>query len=296
MFEPDTSWSLPVHLFMVSEWSARCDRKNDAMSCRNAVQNPGAPPGEPQNPTGSIPDYAWTDLTYVLHKYDVSWRYYVFSGSEPDCRNSGMTCGSRKQSAKTPGIWNPLPWFDTVREDNQLRDVTPISNFFTAAKKGTLPAVSWVTPNGAVSEHPPGLVSAGQAYVTNVINAIMRSPDWGSTAIFLAWDDWGGFYDHVVPPQVDENGYGIRVPGLVISPYAKRGYIDHQVLSFDAYVKFIEQDFLHRQELDPRTDGRPDPRPTVREDVQILGDLVNDFDFSQPPRPPLILNPHPPYR
>ena len=93
----------------------------------------------------------------------------------------------------------------------------------------------------------------------------MRSPEWNSTAIFLAWDDWGGFYDHVAPPRVDENGYGLRVPGLVISPYAKRGYIDHQVLSFDAYVKFIEDDFLGGARLDPKTDGRPDPRPNVRE-------------------------------
>ena len=99
-----------------------------------------------------------------------------------------------------------------------------------------------------------------------------------------------------MPPSVDENGYGLRVPGLVISPYARSGYIDHQVLSFDAYVKFIEADFLGGQELDPRTDGRPDPRPTVREDVPILGDLTKDFDFSQAPRPPLILNPHPAFR
>jgi phospholipase C len=117
----------------------------------------------------------------------------------------------------------------------------------------------------------------------------MKGPDWKSTAIFLAWDDWGGFYDHVVPPTVDQNGYGLRVPGLVISPYARRGYIDHQTLSFDAYVKFIEDDFLHGQRLDPRTDGRPDPRPDVRESAGILGDLAADFDFKQNPRPPLLL-------
>ncbi len=117
----------------------------------------------------------------------------------------------------------------------------------------------------------------------------MKGPDWKSTAIFLAWDDWGGFYDHVLPPVVDENGYGLRVPGLVISPYAKRGYIDHQTLSFDAYAKFIEDDFLHGQRLDPRTDGRPDPRPDVRENAKILGNLVNDFDFNQKPRSPLLL-------
>jgi phospholipase C len=105
----------------------------------------------------------------------------------------------------------------------------------------------------------------------------------------VSWDDWGGFYDHVVPPFVDENGYGIRVPGLVISPYAKRGFIDHQVLSHDAYVKFIEDDFLDGARLDPATDGRPDPRPTVREDAPVLGDLARDFDFSQRPRPPVLL-------
>jgi len=152
-----------------------------------------------------------------------------------------------------------------------------------------LPAVSWICPNGQVSEHPPARVSVGQAYVTKVVNAVMQSPDWNSTAIFLAWDDWGGFYDHVTPPVVDENGYGLRVPGLVISPYAKRGFIDDQTLSFDAYVKFIEDDFLSSERIDPRTDGRPDPRPDVRENQSILGDLRKDFDFTQTPRAPVVL-------
>ena len=121
----------------------------------------------------------------------------------------------------------------------------------------------------------------------------MKGPNWSSTAIFLAWDDWGGFYDHVPPPRVDENGYGLRVPAVVISPYARRGFIDDQVLSFDAYVKFIEDDFLGGQRLDPATDGRPDPRPTVREDVPLLGDLRRDFNFAQKPRRTLILPEHP---
>ena len=153
--------------------------------------------------------------------------------------------------------------------------------------------MSWVVPSGAVSEHPPATVSAGQSYVTSLVNAVMRSPDWKSTAIFLSWDDWGGFYDHVTPPRVDENGYGLRVPAIVISPYAKSGAVDHQTLSFDAYDKFIEDDFLHGQRLDPRTDGRPDPRPTVREDVNILGDLAKDFNFTQKPRAPVLLPVHP---
>jgi phospholipase C len=263
------------------------------MSCVNAVQDPASPPGEPQNLTGATPDYAWTDLTYLMHKDGVSWRYYVFKGQQPDCNNDAMFCKALPQSAKTPGIWNPLPWFDTVKADGQGENVAPFNDFLHDVRSGQLPAVAWIAPAQAVSDHPPANIRRGQAYVTGVINAIMRSPDWSSTAIFLAWDDWGGFYDHVKPPVVDQNGYGLRVPALVISPYARRGYVDHQVLSSDAYLKFIEDDFLHGARLDPKTDGRPDPRPTVRENASILGDLRKDFDFSQAPRKPLLLPLHP---
>jgi hypothetical protein len=205
-----------------------------------------------------------------------------------------MSCAPVGQSAKTPGIWNPLPYFTTVQQDNQLGNIKSLSNFYADARSGTLPAVSWIVPNANVSEHPPGLITAGQAYVTGLVNAIMRSPDWSSTAIFLTWDDWGGFYDHVKPPQVDEQGYGLRVPGIVISPYARQGFIDHQTLSFDAYTKFIEDDFLGGQRLDPQTDGRPDPRPDVRENNPLLGDLSKDFNFNQAPLTPEILALHPP--
>jgi phospholipase C len=80
----------------------------------------------------------------------------------------------------------------------------------------------------------------------------------------------------------------------VISPYARRGYFDHQQLSFDAYLKFIEDDFLHHQRLNPKNDGRPDPRPDVRENVRSLGNLVKDFDFSQKPLRPMLLPRIPP--
>jgi phospholipase C len=126
--------------------------------------------------------------------------------------------------------------------------------------------------------------------VTGLIDAVMAGPDWSSTAIFLAWDDWGGFYDHVAPPTVDGNGYGLRVPSIVISPYARAGYIDHQTLSFDAYLKFIEDDFLGGQRIDPATDGRPDSRPDVRENASQLGNLTADFNFSQAPREPVVLS------
>jgi phospholipase C len=295
LFEPNASWSLPQHLFLVSEWSAWCKRIGDPMSCINELQEPDYPPdfrsSNPRfRPPGpGRPDYAWTDLTYLLHAQHVSWAYYVMAGTQPDCANGEADCGPLQQKAKTPGIWNVLPYFDTVKRDGELGNVQDLRNFYAAARNGTLPNVVWVAPAGPYSEHPPALVSRGQAYVTGLIDAIMRGPDWKSTAIFLTWDDWGGFYDHVAPPHVDENGYGIRVPGIVISPYARRGFIDHQTLSHDAYVKFIEDDFLAGERIDPRTDGRPDRRPSVRENEPILGDLRADFDFRQPPRPPEIL-------
>ena len=296
MFQSDASWSLPAHLYMVSAWSARCF-SGDPMGCLNEDQNPGSPPDYQRN-TGitspTTPQYAWTDLTYLLHRASVSWAYYVFKGTEPDCESdAALSCAPVPQTPRTPGIWNPLPYFETVQQDGQLGNIKSLSDFFAAAKAGTLPAVSWINPNGTVSEHPPNLVSAGQTYVTGLINAIMRSPEWNSTAIFVSWDDWGGFYDHVNPPAVDENGYGLRVPALVISAYARHSYIDHQTLSFDAYLRFIEDDFLGGQRLDPTTDGRPDPRPDVREVSPGLGDILQDFDFSQQPRPPEILPLHP---
>lgn len=368
MFEPDNSWSLPQHLFLVSEWSAQCSIEGNPYSCVNNMQNPATSPflskdlqskfittcregleapacqtllfntgitaniatelyqlllhtcsandtvtrcqTALQNATisptlsqlltknssklSSSPDFAWTDITYVLHKNNVSWGYYVQSGKEPDCENdSQVNCIQKHQDSQTPSIWNPLPSFDTVKENDQLKNIQPLDNFFTQVKNDTLPSVVWIIPSGSVSEHPPSKISAGQTYVTEIINTIMKSPEWNSTVILLSWDDWGGFYDHVAPPHIDENGYGIRIPGLVISPFAKKGYVDHQILSHDAYVKFIEDVFLKSQRLNPKTDGRPDPRPDVRESATKLGNIFNDLDLQQPLLPPLILTPHP---
>jgi phospholipase C len=218
----------------------------------------------------------------------------VQKGAQPDCANSSaLTCSQVRQNSRTPGIWNPLPLFGDVQQDHQLGNIKPLTSYLHAASTGTLPAVSWIVPSGPDSEHPPASVHQGQAYVTALINAAMKSPDWNSTAIFLSWDDWGGFYDHVVPPAVDANGYGLRVPGIVISPYARQGYLDSQTLSSDAYLKFIEDDFLGGARLNPATDKRPDPRPDVRENQAALGNLIQDFNFSQPPRPPVLLPTNP---
>jgi phospholipase C len=289
MFSPTHGWSVPVHLWLVSGWSAKCRQPRDPMSCTTNLEGPTDGPTSELRRYPHGPIFGWTDLTYLLHEHRVSWAYYVVRGAAPDCETGPITCYTKLPGPSTPGMWNPLPNFVTVREAGQSGNVQDVSRFFAAAQAGTLPAVSWISPNFAKSEHPAASIEVGQAWVTSLVNAVMSGPDWKSTAIFLAWDDWGGFYDHVGPPQVDGNGYGIRVPGLVISPYARRGFVDHQTLSFDAYLKFVEDDFLGGQRIDPKTDGRPDRRPTVRENVPQLGDLAKDFDFTQPPRPPLVL-------
>src|SRR6184192_3488905 len=113
MYEPNASWSLPAHLFMVSEWSARCTQLGNPMSCKNALDAPQPPPNflgpgiKPGTPVPR-PNYAWTDMTYLLHKHGVSWRYYVAEGTQPDCEDdTALTCPAHGQNPGTPGIWNP---------------------------------------------------------------------------------------------------------------------------------------------------------------------------------------------
>ena len=273
MFEPVASWSVPSHQYLVSNWAALCPHPKNPMSCRSYIDNPDA----------TRYPYGWTDLTYLLHKHHVSWGWYLD-------RSTGAGVPIPHGDVESVSIINVLPAFTDVAADRQTGNFKTDSAFFREARTGTLPSVSWLMPDLEDSEHPTFLVSTGQSYVTRLINAVMRGPDWDSSAIFLAWDDWGGFYDNVRPPKVDRLGYGLRVPGIVISPYAKAGYLDHQTLSFDAYNKFIEDDFLSGQRLNPKTDGRPDRRPDVRENNPILGDLAKDFNFDQQPRPPFVLH------
>ena len=292
MFAPTDSWTLPSHLYLVSAWAARCTDLTspdpDASSCTATVRRPGPWPNTYDPSTNDHP-FRWADITWLLHKHDVSWAYYV----GPDtCLQAGcQTAGDQR----TPGLFMPIAGFRTVAYTHQTQNIRTYPDFFTRAADGTLPAVSWIVPYSAVSEHPPNPIDAGQAWVTSIVNAVMQGPpqQWEHTAIFITWDDWGGFYDHVLPPVVDQAGYGLRVPGLVISPWVKPGLIDDQTLSFDAYLKLIEDRFLGGQRLDGRNQGWPDPRTTVREDLPILGDIRKEFDFSQDPIPPLVLNPDP---
>jgi phospholipase C len=281
MFEAVNSWSQPAHLFLVSGWSATCSKLNVASSCKtNTLFSSGTTQPKPNE--SSPPPYAWTDITYLLSKYGVGWGYYV----------ADRTCfHTYCPKVGTPPDLNPLMGFTTVRQDKQLPDIQTHSEFDQQAAAGTLPSVSWVIPGAQQSEHPGDgtSIKPGQVFVTQTINAVMSNPTlWDSSAIFLTWDDWGGFYDNVKPPVIDSGGYGIRVPGILISPYAKAGTIDHQNLSTDSYLRLIEDLFLGGQRID-NTDGRPDPRPWVRENS--AGNLLSEFDFSQTPLPTDILSP-----
>jgi phospholipase C len=274
------------------------------MSCYSSS---GVPRTSRQHP------FAWTNLAWLLDNMNVSWRYYLSQGGTPDCddQDETDTCDPKIQDKKVANLWNPLPGFTTFAQ-NVARDpaytthVTQIEQFYHDVIKQALPSVVWIVPNRVVSEHPDSNIVDGMNYVTSLVNTIMQSPYYDKTVILIAWDDWGGFYDHEAPPVADLTekgqpwGYGFRVPGLVISPYVA-GHFDHQVLSFDAYNRFIEDIFLDSQRLDPTTDGRPDSRPNVPEAITTavtypgnqpvrIGDLLNDFDFTQQPIPARILS------
>ena len=142
MFEPNASWSLPAHLFEVSGWAATCTAHNDPSSCQNDISGPQPwPPngtGWTSQPSGSqnTPIYAWTDMTYLLHKNNVSWGYYVTTGTEPDCQNdAALSCAPVKQSPSVFGIWNPLPYFDTVVNDKQVGNIQSLSKFLFGCKE-----------------------------------------------------------------------------------------------------------------------------------------------------------------
>jgi phospholipase C len=299
-FTAVSSASDASHLYLVSEWSARCTDRHDPMSCFTHLKTPLPRP------------YPWTNLTYLLDRNGVSWKYYLSEGTEPDCEGGSMTCDPVVQRSTVQKTWNPLPAFTTFLA-NYARDpgywtdhVVDVNRVLLDIEQQRLPTISWIVPSDDVSEHPPEGVRDGMNYVTTLVNAIMASSYWSNTVIFITWDDWGGLYDHVPPPIADREangrviGYGIRVPGLVISPFVRAGQIDHQTLSPDSYNRLIEDLFLGSQRLDPKTDGRPDSRPDVREALRTVtdrvtgkripvGDLLNDFDFRQTPLPPLEL-------
>ncbi len=304
LFEGTRAWSLASHLDLVSEWSAIC-KGGAHPKLATCVTDPTAKPVHHDD----VP-YPWVNLFQLCDLNGVTWKYYLASGDEPDCDDDEMDCDPQTQASMVLTLWNPVPGFTWVASQGKsylAEHNPPIDQFLKDVKAGTLPAVSWVVPSNDISEHPPAGLVAGQNYVTSLVNAVMQSPYWQNTAIFIAWDDWGGFYDHVVAPIVDYNptstpvqGFGFRVPGLMISAYARAGYIDHSVLSLDNYAVLIEDLFMGGSRLDPNALHQPDSRPDIRDELttvtfpngtkQQIGDLLDEFDFTQQPMPPLVLS------
>ena len=170
-------------------------------------------------------------------------------------------------------LWSAYDAVRHVRQNPQVwqKHIFPVDGLVRDVRDGRLPPVTWVTPRFPLSDHPEYSMCWGENWTTRIVNAIMRSPMWKDTAIFITWDDYGGFYDHVPPPQVDGFGFGIRVPLLVISPYAKQGYVDHTLGEFSSILRFIEDNWGLTQ--------------LTHRDRDALN-LSEAFDFSQSPRAP----------
>ena len=204
--------------------------------------------------------YSWPTLTERLDAAHISWKYYA-----PPAPQFGY-------------IWSSLDAVKQVRYSAQwYQNVVPTNNFLQDVQQGTLPAVSWLINDTFHSDHPlGGSLCVGENATVREINAVMRSPLWKSTAIFLVWDDFGGFYDHVAPPRKNQIGWGPRVPAIVISPYSRAGMIDHVPESFGSLLRFVE--------------NRYGLQPTGTSDAQAA-DLTEAFNFAQTPLKPLTLQP-----
>ena len=189
---------------------------------------------------------------------------------------------------QAPTLWNVLPLFDYFQQnpDQLSAHVKSTADFATDIENNSLPSVSWIMPGmwqppnfpsvfkgQSVSEHPAARPDAGMDYVSYLINQVMNSAYWQSTAIVLTWDDYGGFYDHVAPPQIDQSGLGFRVPCLVISPWAKPGFIDHTQYEFSSMLALAEHTF---------------DIPSLHASDAISNDMNASFDFNQSPQAALI--------
>ncbi|MGB7846898.1 MAG: alkaline phosphatase family protein [Candidatus Acidiferrum sp.] len=250
--------SFPNHLFVVA---AQCggvmESVNNSVSGTDCAGQPSgtvAVMDDNGNVTQQSPCFDFQTLPDLLENAGISWKYYSEGGG-------GGVLSLIRHIVNTPLL---------------KQRAADTSQFLSDAANGTLPAVSWVLPPEGAGEHPPESSCKGENWTVQVLNAVMQSPEWNSTAVFITWDDYGGLYDHVPPPQVDRLGLGPRAPLLIISPFAKRGYVSHTVYEQSSLLKFVERRY-HLQPLTTR-------------DI-AASDMLDSFDFSQPPQPPLILAP-----
>ncbi len=199
-----------------------------------------------------------------LEQAGLPWRFYV-KGYDATNTIDNPGVGDRvSQLLQVPLLAMPR----VVRSPRLASHIVDMEEFYRDAQAGRLPAVSYIAPGG-LNEHPPGKLVAGQTFVRTIVNELMRSPEWSSTAFVLTYDSWGGWYDHVRPPSVDRYGYGFRVPALLVSPYAKRGAIDHTTLDFTSILRFIEDNWRLA--------------PLARRDAKARS-IASAFDFTAAPR------------
>jgi phospholipase C len=217
----------------------------------------------------ALPAGGYRDTTTIFDRLEhagVTWRFYV-KDYDPTNTIAHPALGDRaSQLLQVPLL--AMPRF--VHSRKLASRIGDVQEFYRDAQAGHLPAVSYIAPGG-VSEHPPGKLIAGQTFVRTVVDELMRSPEWSSTAFVLTYDSWGGWYDHVPPPSVDRYGYGFRVPALLVSPYAKHGAIDHETLDFTSILRFIEDNWRLA--------------PMAARDARA-NSIASAFDFAAPPRPP----------
>jgi phospholipase C len=206
-----------------------------------------------------------------LQKQGISWKFYV-QNYDPKITYRNLAGAGNRESQV---IWVPLLNIDRFLDDPTLNShIVDLAQYYADLKNGTLPQVAYIAPSGA-SEHPPGSIQSGQRFVRTLVQELMRSPFWSSSAFMLAYDDWGGWYDHVNPPQIDAEGYGLRVPALLVSPFARKGYIDHTTLDFSSIVKFIEVNW---------------GVPSLGARDEQVDTFLQAFDFSKPARKPVFIS------
>jgi phospholipase C len=228
--------------------------------------------GTEGSPNDSIPPGGFGDLPTIfdrLQRAGVSWKFYV---QNYDPR---ITYRSRQNTDRGSQIvWVPLLDYARYLDNPKLFSrIVDLDEYYRDLRNGTLPEVAYIAPSGA-SEHPPGSIQAGMHFVRGLIGALMSSPYWSSSAFMWTYDDWGGWYDHVRPPRRDRFGDGFRVPALLVSPYARRGYVDHTELDHTSFLKFIEQNW--------------GLRPLARRDARA-NSFMGAFDFSRPPAPAAVV-------
>ncbi|SRR6266487_1199230 len=251
-FTSMASSSTPNHIAMVTAQSGGIDTTSTPKAC-NSIQNTLAYSKDAADDhLWTFPCYTINSLPHILQQNGVSWKYY-----------------------STGGNWDAPNFIQAL--SGSPNDIQSVNQFSNDIQSGNLADVSWVTPPPGQSDHPAQLLQLGQNFVTGIVSTIMKSSYWANTAIFLTWDDWGGWYDHVTPPKPDAFGLGPRTPLIVISPYAKPGYISHQRGEFASFDKFIEENWNL-------------PNLGQRDALAQTSDLMDFFDFNQSPQPPLILN------